>query len=62
MADDRLDDFAGAGKTGDPLRDAAPELLAALDFMVNVSRGVSGFSPMARQQAERAIAKARGEA
>lgn len=37
---------------------SAPELLAALEFMVNVSRTTPGFSPMAREQAERAIASA----
>lgn len=40
---------------------AAPALLEALDFMVNVSRSTPGFSPMAREQAERAIALAKGE-
>lgn len=37
-------------------------VVEALDFMVNVSRSTPGFSPMAREQAERALAKARGEA
>lgn len=41
---------------------AAPELLQALENMVAVSRSVSGFSPMIREQAERMISKARGAA
>jgi hypothetical protein len=41
---------------------AAPDLLAALGFMVNVARATPGFSAMARQDAERVIAKAKGEA
>jgi len=40
---------------------AAPELLEALDLMVAVSRSTAGFSPMIRQQAEAALAKARGQ-
>lgn len=40
---------------------AAPVLLEALDFMVNVSRSTPGFSAMAREQAERAISLAKGE-
>lgn len=40
---------------------AAPALLEALDFMVNVSRSTPGFSPMAREQAERALSLAKGE-
>lgn len=44
-----------------PLIASAPDLLAALDFMVNVSRATPGFSAMARQQAEAAIAKATGQ-
>jgi hypothetical protein len=40
---------------------AAPELLEALEFLANVARATPGFpSPMALQQADRAIAKARG--
>lgn len=52
----------GRGLADARLIAAAPELLEALDFMVNVSRSTPGFSPMAREQAERALAKARGEA
>ena len=40
---------------------AAPALLEALDFMVNVSRSTPGFSAMAREQAERALSLAKGE-
>lgn len=41
---------------------AAPELLAALEFITNVARTASGFSPMALKQADTAIAKATGAA
>lgn len=40
---------------------AAPTLLEALDFIANVARLTSGFSPMALQGADRAIALAKGE-
>lgn len=43
-----------------PVEAAAQDLLVALEFMVNVSRSSPGFSAMARQQAEAAIAKACG--
>lgn len=39
---------------------AAPELLAALEFITNVARATGGFSPMALQQADATIAKATG--
>lgn len=40
---------------------AAPELAEALQFIADVARMTPGFSPMALQQAGRALAKARGE-
>lgn len=40
---------------------AAPTLLEALEFIANVARTTSGFSPMALQGADRAIALAKGK-
>lgn len=51
----------GRGEADARLIAAAPALLEALDFMVNVSRSTPGFSPMAREQAERALSLAKGE-
>lgn len=42
-------------------RNSHDALLEALDFMTNVARSMSGFSPMAMKQAVDAIAAATGE-
>lgn len=55
-----FNDSLPEGRANARLIAAAPELLDALQNMVNVSRSVSGFSPMMREHAERVIAKAEG--
>ena len=52
------EDYRGEIEANARLIASAPELLEALQFMVDVSRSTPGFSPMAREQAERALSKA----